>query len=511
MATLDDLLVRGFQARQQDLPEDALVCFEQALAQAPADMAIRLEVARTHCDLAQPGEARAHLGRIRVSPDASDDDAELAMELARLWVQAGEPGRALRLYRSIPRGQHLPQAVLEAVLLLERTHRLDEARAELARHPNTKATRQPDPTAALAHAVLDERAGDRQTAAARLSRVFNALPPSGLTLECGYRLARLLDAQDRGEEAMDILARCKQAERTQLPGAVLEKHIAARRASDLAVMRELPADWFDSRPDVGNAPRAVVLGHPRSGTSLFSRHLCRAGQADWIDECPAFSVLARRLVARSAEADQTFVEFLGGLDKSEIDQFESQYTHQLQDHLPPDAASPMRRLIDKNPGLSNSLPALHRMLPNSAWVYLQRDPRDIAISCYFQRLGASPLGWACMTLQGAVDAVMHTVALWDSIRGQLAEEQAVVVRYEDLATNPEQVVSETAARLGWATSSTGGTAVASEPVIVHSPTYAAVRRTIDTQAVGRWHRHADRLVGLKPEHRELIERLGYLD
>lgn len=511
MRSIDDILIEGFQARQRDLPEQALLCFRQALAQEPGDAGIRLEVARTYLDLALRSEGIAQLRRVDVDAGKSEDEAEVALALARLWVRAGELTEALDLYRAVPSGcVHKAQAVLESVLLLERTHRLEEARAEVAHHPKLNSKRLPDPTASLALAVLDEREGDQETAAARLARVWRECPPSELTLECGYRLARLWDRMGRVADARDVLTQCKRVERTQMPAAVLEQHLHDRRASDRAVLDQLPTDWFASRPAVGKQPHVMVLGHPRSGTSLMARRLAQAGGAVWVDECPAFSVLARKLAMKHEQDGVSFAQFLQTLGPQTASQFSDAYLQRMAQQLPDGRTIKDARLIDKNPGLSNSLPALHRLLPGSAWVYLERDPRDVAVSCYFQRLGATPLGWACQTLDGALAAVLHTASLWVAVRERLSDAQAVAVRYEALVDAPDHEVARALAELGWSSVVDAEQAVSvNEPAVVQSPTYAEVRRPIDARAVDRWRRHTDAFGTLTAEQAEAIVAMGY--
>lgn len=520
MAEIDELLARGFQERQRDLPEEALRWFVQASELEPEDQTIQLEIARSHLDLADRKKAQQILAAIEVDASKSEDDTEMALELARLWVQIGEADHALKLYRSVPSENRTgaSQAILEAVLLLERTHRLDEAKTELGRHPciplrGRSRGRNTFLTAALAQSVLKERAGDLESAASQLKRALkDASPSSALAIECGYRLARLLDKLDQPEKARQVVNRCKKVERKQMPVQILQHLVRTRRASDLAVLDELPSDWFDSRPAVNGSRRIIVLGHPRSGTSLLTRQLSGLTGALWVDECTAFSVIARQFGRQQASAGQSFAAYLQSLKDDIVMQFETQYVERMLQQLPAfgtdnagTASVTGERLIDKNPGLSNSLPALNRLLPGSAWIYVERDPRDVAVSCYFQRFGSTPLGWACLTPDGAIDAVLHTAKLWAGVKARLDEDRAIVVRYEDLVKNPGEVIASTAARLGWP----GDGSEPIEPAIIHSPTYSEVRRPIDSRAVGRWQRHESAFGSFKDGQLQLMENLGY--
>jgi thioredoxin-like negative regulator of GroEL len=517
MAEIEELLRRAFEERQHDRPEEALRWFVSASELEPKDPTILLEIARTHLDLAEHDRARKILDSINVNGLNSDDAVEMAMELARLWMRAGGVDRALKLFRSIPLDNKAAasQAILESVLLLERTHRLDEAKAELRRHPSiplraSSRGRTPHLTAALALSVLSEREGDLESAASRLTRALKHMKSSSeLTIECGYRLARLLNKMDQPDKARQVANRCKKVERQQMPAQILQQHIRDRRASDLAVVNELPSSWFDSRPVVKGTKRVMILGHARSGTSLLARQLSGATAATWVDECTAFSVIGRQLGRQLSTAGQSFAEYLQSLKDDQVALFESQYEQRMLEHvLPESSGTGSLRLIDKNPGLSNSLPALNRLLPNSAWIYVERDPRDVAVSCYFQRFGSTPLGWACQTLEGAMKAVLHTVRLWTLVKSRLSPEQVVIVRYEDLVKSPEQVIASVVARIDWP-DSRGERIAPAEPTIIHSPTYSDVRRPIDSRAVGRWHCHESFFGSLDNADQQLIEDLGY--
>src|SRR5208283_5447584 len=47
------------------------------------------------------------------------------------------------------------------------------------------------------------------------------------------------------------------------------------------------------------------------------------------------------------------------------------------------------RIVDKLPGNSDYLGAIHSVFPNARIIYMQRDPIDTCLSCYFQHFSAA--------------------------------------------------------------------------------------------------------------------------
>ncbi len=490
MDIIDHLLVEGFKAKNEFDPERALGFFLQAAELEKEDAYIRLEVARCHVELMDAAQAAEALARVE---SLADGDDEVFLELGRVWVSAGEMEQAMRAFSRVkPGSAEYLQASLEAFMLLERANRLDDASRLLEERKISKNR----PEFQLMSALLDERQGEISRAERRLRRLWNGVPRSGLDLEVGYRLARLLDRKGRAPEALRILASCKQQEATAMPVDTVRGFTKARREQDLEALESGGANWFSDRCSPAESRSLLLLGHPRSGTSLMAKRLSDSLGVEWIDEKPAFEVTARELLG-TAEPSGSLTDLLKKVGASRALEFEKAYRSKL--------SAPAGPFIDKNPGLSCSLVSLHRLLPRAAWLMMLRDPRDVALSCYFQRFGSTSLGVACLTLGGAFEAVAHTMRYWQEVKQHLASDQFIEVRYENLVGNIENQVAEVNARLAWSGSDDGEKG----EFLNLTPSYEAIEKPAYQDSVKRWEKAGVDWAKLSPEANELAETLGY--
>jgi len=468
MGKVDELLVEGFRARNAFSPEVALGCFEKAVELEPGDGFILLEVGRCFVELLDLERWGETYEKVRVLADGDD---ELILDLARVCVSAGDVEAALVEFGRVGRGEFFVQASLEMVMLLERAHRLGEAREVLAgRGLDGKRAE-----VRLMEALILEREGEGVKAERILRKLWRSVPRTGFDIEVGYRLARMLDRKGRTDEALRILAACKKKEAEEMPLEAVRGFTAKRRASDFEFLESLPEDWFSDRGNVFGAEGLFILGHPRSGTSLMAKRLVDAGGVTWVDERMSFETLARGFT-KGQDGVGELVDYLGGLGAGEVGEFEDGYRRSLMGEV-------RVPFLDKNPGLSCSLASMHNLVPNSAWLVMLRDPRDVALSCYFQRFGSSSLGVACLTLEGALEAVCHVMRYWLAVRARLGDGQFLEVRYEDLVADVNEVVERVCGALGW-----GGGGGEAREFLNLTPSYEAIERPVYDGAVRRWER-----------------------
>ena len=502
MDRVDNYLIKAFEAKQQDLRDLAMEYFTKAAAEEPEDIEILIELAKSQIDCGLKADARATLG---TASKLDCGDIELSMELGRALRLAGATEQALDVFRQAAlQPKHSAQATLDAVLLLERQHRLDESAKLLSRCRASKNA----PQIKLAVGCLAERRGDLDKALRLYRRVWG-LGKGDLSVEAGYRLARLLDRSGKPDEAMGILETCKNAEKPGISVGYLAEFVKRRRAQDVGIAAALPEDWFEPREaSADKLGGLLVLGHPRSGTTLLAKLLSSKYRMSWVDESPTFDVMGQRFLARkNAEAGVGgFIRVLENATRREIGEFEEEYHARMTK----EAGGEVRILLDKNPGLSASLPALSRLLPHSRWAFLMRDPRDVALSCYFQRLGNTPLGFCSLTLDGALEAVLHVHSYWKALRSRVPESHVAELKYEDLVLRPDPIVSEVAERLGCPVSEVVDADEKHDAPLLESPTYAEIQQPVHTRTTMRWTKHRAVFDGKRNAILdEILETWGY--
>jgi hypothetical protein len=118
-----------------------------------------------------------------------------------------------------------------------------------------------------------------------------------------------------------------------------------------------------------------VVGMPRSGTSLteqiVSSHPCAKG----VGELEFWSQVVH---AHEATIKQ------GLLDESTRNELAEAYLRVLETK-----AGEALRIVDKAPVNCDYVGVIHSVFPNARIIYMQRDPIDTCLSCYFQPLSAT--------------------------------------------------------------------------------------------------------------------------
>ncbi|MFK7758764.1 MAG: sulfotransferase [Phycisphaerales bacterium] len=168
-----------------------------------------------------------------------------------------------------------------------------------------------------------------------------------------------------------------------------------------------------------DASRSVlVVGMPRSGTTLTEQVLAAHPNAGGVGESPVINTILGSKIP-------------GDLSDEILAQGASTYLDSLNDVYPDPKIT---RIIDKMPENYLFLGPLSRMLPGSSVVHCRRNARDTCLSIYFQRFGpsmryASDLKVCAQQYLGYLRTVEH----W----GEILDIDIFESRYEELTADPE--------------------------------------------------------------------------
>jgi tetratricopeptide (TPR) repeat protein len=114
-----------------------------------------------------------------------------------------------------------------------------------------------------------------------------------------------------------------------------------------------------------------VVGMPRSGTSLIEQIIASHPDAKGAGEMAFWS--------RAAHDHETAIQRTL-LDESTRKKLAEDCIRELQDR-----SGDALRIVDKTPLNSDYLGMIHSIFPNARIIYMQRDPIDACLSCYFQK------------------------------------------------------------------------------------------------------------------------------
>ena len=463
LAQLDRLL------RQGDAM-GALRVADQLIAQSKRSFPGWLGRGVALMNLGQIAEADAAVEQaLRLSP--SDPQAKLIQSM--LDQRLGRIDRAVATLRPLAASKS-PQAVEAGVTLSEVlwfAHRHDELRALI----DAKGAWMADPRAALAVARVKSRGGgegDLAAATAELVAISSQGRNPVLRRVAGFEAVGLLDKAGRYREAFDLATRLH-AETTRpfdLEGMLIQVREQAAQLDKLAGTGER---WIGPRADPVQG-LAMVVGLPRSGTTLLEQMLDRHPAISGIGEYDGVDALTGTLVSRGR-----WPHGLGAMPREGANGLQQRYL---------DGALRLRRagatwMFDKTLRAWRWLPAIAAVLPGTVCLHMARDPRDTAISTFLSYFHPVQDGWTASlpSLRRVAEAER---AILPRALGALGLPHEALV-YEDFVADPAAQVARCLDRMGLAMD---------ERVLspeqntraVFTLSHEQVRRPVHRASIGRW-------------------------
>jgi hypothetical protein len=119
-----------------------------------------------------------------------------------------------------------------------------------------------------------------------------------------------------------------------------------------------------------------------------------------------------------------------GLDEARTRKLAESYLKVLEQHSPT-----ALRVVDKSTFNTDHLGLIHLVLPQARIIYVQRDPIDTCLSCYFQDF--ANVASFTMDLQDLAHYYREHHRLISHWRSVLPEETLLVVPYAELVADPE--------------------------------------------------------------------------
>lgn len=465
---------------------------QQALARAPTDSAAQIELARALVGLERSEEA---LAALEVARNGVGDDPALLIDIAGFQLQLKSFGSAEINFRAALaiRADRVP-ALVGLAKLYERTNRMADLRATIE-----EADRLGLPVAemALLRARLLRGEGKLEEAltAARTAPENSDVERAERAQAIGHLAERLGDTTAAFAsflEANRLLATITGDSR-----AAEQFLVTLDRVNSL-----LTPGWYARwrRPiEPGARPSPFfIFGFPRSGTTLIDTMLIGHPNTVVLEE----EALIQRTSDQLASVDR-----LADLSPGAIERLRDFYFNEVA-LLAPDLGR--RLLVDKEPlGLINA-PMLHRLFPDARYVFMERHPCDVVLSCFIisSRLNMNVAHFFDLASTARVyDRVMN---YWERCRTVLPI-AVETVRYERLIVDTERELRRVAefAGLVWDERMLDHEKNAVARSFIGSPSYAQVVEPIYTRSSGRWVRYREQMDTVLPILRPWIEKMGY--
>jgi hypothetical protein len=166
-------------------------------------------------------------------------------------------------------------------------------------------------------------------------------------------------------------------------------------------------------------------------------------------------------------------------------------------------------LLDKNPGMMILLPVINWAFPEMKMLIALRDPRDVVLSCFMQKVPLTPISSNWLTLADAAEYYARTMQTWLAAR-PLTPGHWLEFRYEDIVADLEREARKILEFLGlpWDERVLKFYEHAREKM-VRSPTYKDVTQPVYHKSVGRWQHYAQYFEPVLEKLAPFVKEFGY--
>lgn len=344
----------------------------------------------------------------------------------------------------------------------------------------------------------------------RLERLVDS-QSAQLKAKAGYQLAKMLDLAGDYHGAMRALVTAKTL---QMP----ERDLIVRNRETIRAKLMLLArgfstarrkQWQAGAHEMGSLRRLALLGgHPRSGTTLLEQVLDSHPDIVSAEETDNFFAFS---LAPLMRAHLPLIEELQVMDAASSEDLlraREGYFTAMDRCLGEPVGSKL--LIDKNPSLTALIPAIFRIFPETKFLTMIRDPRDVVLSCYMQPfVPVSSISGNFLTLEDTAAEFGGLMGIWNEIVERF-DGNVFEVRYEDMVEDIEGNARKVLDFLGmqWSESVMAYDRHAREKV-VRSPTSVAVTEKVHTRAIARWKNYEKYLEPVYESLSPSLKALGY--
>jgi hypothetical protein len=311
--------------------------------------------------------------------------------------------------------------------------------------------------------------------------------------------ARLCHLRAQAYEALgqyrDALKLFQEFNRQGVPAA-LDKRSYLATIERLARAKYPPLK-ADERPN-----HVMLLGFPRSGTTLLEHALAAHPQIETFEEIPSLTAMIIHAERALSEKSLDEAGRRAGLETAR----ERYYDEIERRKRKPGAEI----FVDKLPIRSAWIEVLEKFFPQKRYIFSVRHPYDVVLSCFKQPFTPNAAMENFRTVEDACEFYDRVMTIWFGVFPD-ATERVLYVRYDDLANNFRAQLERTLGflGLGW-NDEVLRFAELSETRSAATPSYGKVRGGLSLGAQSGWKNY--RFVFDTPYGAKLhkwVDRFGY--
>jgi tetratricopeptide (TPR) repeat protein len=440
------LLAQGNRSISRGAYSEAIGFYQDLIRIAPRHVVALNNLGAALSKLGRDKEADPYFYKaIETEPDFPDAHSNIGNSLL-LKGQYAAAEQFLR--RAVKLNPRFVEARVNLGLTLSFLSRLREAKSQFEKALKYQP-RNSEALSGLAHIAMTEGSFDQTGVMLSRALQINPRMPRALALQAGLRKMTLSDTAWVRSAEQVASSGIVTLDESELRFAIAKyyddiedyKHAFEnyKRANDLLKAiaepydREAHRSFVDvmirtyTRDEVirlnGGASNSMkpvfVVGMPRSGTSLTEQIIASHASARGAGELEFWAQQEHEALAAG-----------GRLDESSRKKLAEIYLRALEAK-----SGDAFRIVDKSPVNSDHLGMIHSVFPNARIIYMQRDPIDTCLSCYFQKFALS-LNFT-IDLSDLADYYREHRRLMTHWRAVLPPGTIMDVPYEELVTDQE--------------------------------------------------------------------------
>ncbi|MCA9273583.1 MAG: sulfotransferase [Phycisphaerales bacterium] len=459
------------------------------------------------------GDTARALAAIRKAVKAQPKDGRLQLALAECCELEGDGQGALEAYRAA--AQLLPaepRGLCGRASVLERMHMLDEARAAAEQ---AAATFPDSAIAATMLARVLRRQGETDRAFELLRAALDRSPKPEDEYPAAFELGRLLDKLGRYDDAFAAFQRANSAQAKAASIDTIPPDPALGLCDEVRTFTaEQFTQWRSEAEQSKGTPERVafLFGFPRSGTTMTDRILGSHPDVVILEEQPTIREMHAALHRVSPDG-KPIRDLYPVMTQAQAEILREAYRSAVRQRL---SAKDARRwksgellVIDKFPLQITAIGTISRVLPSAKVMVALRDPRDACLSAFMQSFGLNRSMMQMLDLERTASYYNAVMGMWADVRERLALDW-LEVRYEDTVDAFESQARRVLDFLGLPWSDALGQFHRHQPgTLVSTPSYEAVSRPINRDAIGRWKNYRPHIAELIGALAPMVKRFGY--
>jgi tetratricopeptide (TPR) repeat protein len=496
------------QAWAYNLRYKTISLLQEALRRDPTNPDIILSLAAACGKQRHYEKAEELLSRLL---ELAPRKASIHRRVAQVYGSIDRPERAVECYRkSLELNSDTSVTVptlLELAGLYERRHELEDARAVVAealkRDPANEQAR-------LQQAILDRRRKQTTQAESDLRALVAEEKLAWQTRsQAWYELGQLLDDAERYDEAFDALVAAKKVLKPLAHPYRQQNKETLRKNGELLQMLDKATfeRWREMAEKDTPYRFAALTSHPRSGTTLIEQVLDSHDDLISADEFDVFAQWVQNPLVRKFRFETPVLTVLDQVPPAVRQQARATYWKQTEAIF--DEPIGERMLLDKNPGMMIFMPNVNWTFPEMKMLIAIRDPRDVALSCFMQKVPLHPISSNWLSLTDTAEYYARVMQTWLKVR-ELTFSPWIEFRYEDVVADLETNARKILDFLGlpWDEKVLKFYEHAREKM-VRSPTYKDVTQPVYHKSVGRWRHYAKHFEPILKTLEPYVKEFGY--